>query len=52
MVIALVAILKTGAAYVPLDPAYPKQRLDFMVEDSQVSLVVTTPEFADLWQDG
>jgi amino acid adenylation domain-containing protein len=51
MVIALVAILKTGAAYVPLDPAYPKQRLDFMVEDSQVSVVVTTPEFADLWID-
>ena len=50
MVIALVAILKTGAAYVPLDPAYPKQRLDFMVLDSQVNVVVTTPEFANLWQ--
>lgn len=50
MVIALVGILKTGAAYVPLDPAYPEQRLDFMVEDSRVDLVVTTPEFTDLWQ--
>ena len=50
MVIALLGILKAGAAYVPLDPAYPEQRLDFMVEDSQVNVVITTPEFADLWQ--
>ena len=49
-VVALLGILKAGAAYVPLDPAYPEQRLDFMVEDSQVSVVVTTPEFVDLWQ--
>ena len=49
-VIALLGILKTGAAYVPLDPAYPEQRLDFMVEDSKVSIVVTTPAFSDLWQ--
>ena len=50
MVIALLGILKAGAAYVPLDPGYPEQRLAFMVEDSQVNLVVTTPEFADLWK--
>ena len=50
MVVALLGILKTGAAYVPLDPAYPEQRLNFMVEDSQVSVVVTTPEFVDLWR--
>ena len=43
-------ILKAGAAYVPLDPGYPEQRLDFMVEDSQVNVVVTTPEFTDLWK--
>src|ERR1700733_3270702 len=50
MLIALLGILKTGAAYVPRDPAYPEQRLDFMVEDSQVNIVVTKPEFAELWQ--
>jgi len=50
MVIALLGILKTGAAYVPLDPAYPEQRLDFMVDDSQVNVVLITPELADLWQ--
>jgi amino acid adenylation domain-containing protein len=50
MMIALLGILKAGAAYVPLDPAYPEQRLDFLVDDSQVNVVVTTPEFTDLWQ--
>ena len=50
MVIALLAILKTGAAYVPLEPNYPDQRLEFLVEDSKVDLVVTTPEFAGLWE--
>jgi amino acid adenylation domain-containing protein len=36
MVVGLLGILKAGAAYVPLDPAYPKERLAFMVEDAQV----------------
>ena len=37
----------TGAAYVPLDPDYPRQRLGFMLEDSQVSVVVTQSRFVD-----
>jgi non-ribosomal peptide synthetase component F len=37
MVVALVAVLKTGAAYVPLDPDYPAERLAFMIEDCQPS---------------
>jgi amino acid adenylation domain-containing protein len=47
MVITLLGILKTGAAYVPLDPSYPEQRVRFLVEDSQVHFVVTSREFAD-----
>jgi len=50
MFVALVAILKTGAAYLTLDPAYPDGRLDFMIEDSQAYLVATAPEFADRWR--
>ncbi len=42
LVIALVAILRTGAAYVPLDPAYPRERLAFMLVDSAARLLVTT----------
>ena len=44
--VALLGILKTGAAYVPLDPAYPAQRLRFMAEDSGVSLLVSTEPLA------
>ncbi|PMB23516.1 non-ribosomal peptide synthetase [Fischerella thermalis] len=41
MVIGLLAILKAGGAYVPLDPSYPKQRLGYMLEDSQPSVLLT-----------
>jgi amino acid adenylation domain-containing protein len=41
MVISLLATLKAGAAYVPLDPAYPKDRLAFMLADAQVPLLLT-----------
>ena len=41
MVIGLLGILKAGAAYVPLDPAYPQERLAFMIEDSQLSILLT-----------
>ncbi|HWO29982.1 MAG TPA: non-ribosomal peptide synthetase, partial [Candidatus Acidoferrum sp.] len=40
MVAGLLGILKTGAAYVPLDPSYPPQRLGFMLEDSAATIVV------------
>ncbi|MGK7888718.1 MAG: amino acid adenylation domain-containing protein [Leptolyngbyaceae cyanobacterium] len=46
MVIGLLAILKVGAAYVPLDPNYPEERLGFMLEDTQVSVLLTTSVLA------
>ena len=42
MIIGLLAILKSGAAYVPVDPAYPEQRIALMIEDSQVPVVLAT----------
>ena len=39
--IALLGILKAGGAYLPLDPAYPGERLAFMLEDADVSVLVT-----------
>jgi amino acid adenylation domain-containing protein len=42
MVTALLAVLKAGAAYVPMDPAYPADRLAFMASDSGMPLLVTT----------
>jgi amino acid adenylation domain-containing protein len=44
MVVGLLAILKAGGAYVPLDPSYPKDRLAFMLQNSQ-PLVLLTQEF-------
>ncbi|WP_148662958.1 non-ribosomal peptide synthetase, partial [Scytonema hofmannii] len=41
MVVGLLAILKAGGAYVPLDPEYPQDRLSFMLEDAQVSVLLT-----------
>ncbi|MCY1015586.1 non-ribosomal peptide synthetase [Pyxidicoccus sp. MSG2] len=42
LVVALVAILKAGAAYVPLDPSYPRERLVAMMEDARPGVLVTT----------
>jgi amino acid adenylation domain-containing protein len=39
-IIALLAIFKCGAIYLPLDPRYPKDRLEFMIEDANISLLV------------
>ena len=41
MVVALLGILKAGGAYLPLDPHYPRQRLEYMLSDAQVGLVLT-----------
>ncbi|HEY6806346.1 MAG TPA: amino acid adenylation domain-containing protein [Pyrinomonadaceae bacterium] len=41
LVVALLAVLKAGAAYVPLDPEYPRERLAFMLQDADVSVLLT-----------
>ncbi|MFZ2649905.1 MAG: amino acid adenylation domain-containing protein [Burkholderiaceae bacterium] len=60
MLVALLGILKAGAAYVPLDPAYPAQRLLTMAQDAQLALLVTQsahtpalnwPRADSLWLD-
>ncbi|MEP6914514.1 MAG: amino acid adenylation domain-containing protein, partial [Acidobacteriota bacterium] len=42
MVVSVLAVLKAGGGYVPLDPGYPLDRLNFMVSDSRMSVLVTT----------
>jgi len=46
LLVGLLGILKTGAAYVPLDPMYPTQRLAHILEDSGVTVLLTEPELA------
>jgi len=47
MIASLIGILKAGGAYVPLDPAYPKPRLAFMIEDTNVALLLTQKSLSD-----
>ncbi|MDQ3917453.1 MAG: AMP-binding protein, partial [Acidobacteriota bacterium] len=47
MVVGLLGIMKAGAAYVPLDPTHPPQRLGFMLEDAGARLVVAQRKLAD-----
>jgi amino acid adenylation domain-containing protein len=46
LVVAVLATLKAGGAYLPLDPAYPARRLAHMLEDSRAGVVVTTSSLA------
>ncbi|MFD2417230.1 amino acid adenylation domain-containing protein [Amycolatopsis pigmentata] len=52
LVVALLGVLKTGAAYVPLDPDYPSERLTFILADAAVTVVVTQDALRDRVQAG
>jgi amino acid adenylation domain-containing protein len=47
LVVGLLAVLKAGAAYLPLDPALPEARLSYMVADAGLTLLLTEPDQAD-----
>ncbi|MEI6628667.1 MAG: amino acid adenylation domain-containing protein, partial [Alphaproteobacteria bacterium] len=47
MVVGLLSILKAGGAYVPLDPEYPQERLQFMLQDTNASVLITHSQLQD-----
>jgi amino acid adenylation domain-containing protein len=47
MIVAILGTLKAGAAYIPLDPGYPADRLQFMIEDTQPQALLTLSSCAD-----
>ena len=47
MVVGIMGVLKAGAAYVPVDPSYPKSRVRFMLEDTRVSTLLTQAHLID-----
>jgi amino acid adenylation domain-containing protein/non-ribosomal peptide synthase protein (TIGR01720 family) len=48
LVVAILAVLKAGGAYLPLDPLYPQDRLRYMLSDSDASLLLTRSELSSL----
>ncbi|HEV7786578.1 MAG TPA: condensation domain-containing protein, partial [Thermoanaerobaculia bacterium] len=51
LVTGLLAVLKAGGAYLPLDPAYPPERLTWMLADSGAALLLTRRELASRWPE-
>ncbi|HEY0735573.1 MAG TPA: amino acid adenylation domain-containing protein, partial [Herpetosiphonaceae bacterium] len=51
LAIGVLAILKAGGVYVPLDPSYPHERIQFMIADSQIRLLLTQERLADQLAD-
>ena len=47
LVLSLLAILKAGAGYVPLDPTHPKERLSLVIDDSEMQILLTRSETRD-----
>ncbi|MFI7315339.1 amino acid adenylation domain-containing protein, partial [Streptomyces hygroscopicus] len=51
LVVAVLAVLKTGAAYLPIDPEYPAERVEFMLRDATPALAVTTTALRPVFHD-
>ncbi|CDR09437.1 non-ribosomal peptide synthetase [Streptomyces iranensis] len=46
LIVAVLAVLKSGAGYLPLDPGYPRERLELMLRQADPTLVITTGDLA------
>ncbi len=51
MIIGIFAVLKAGAAYVPMDPSNPKERLKFMLEDTKAPILLTQSSLKERWPE-
>ena len=47
MIITVLAVLKAGGAYLPIDPEYPAERIEYMLEDAKVKVVLTSKDLKD-----
>lgn len=51
LVFAYLGVIKSGAAYIPIDPGYPSERIKYMIEDSGMDTVITQNKYNDLFKD-
>jgi amino acid adenylation domain-containing protein len=51
MVVSILGTLKAGGAFIPLDPAYPAERLEYMLQDSRARVLLTQQALADRFRD-
>ena len=51
MIVGMLAILKAGCAYLPIDLEYPKERINFMLKDAQVATLITQSNASNLFKD-
>ncbi len=47
MIVGIIGILKAGCAYLPIDPEYPKDRIEYMLQDSETSILLTQSSIKD-----
>ncbi|MBK9332298.1 MAG: AMP-binding protein [Ignavibacteria bacterium] len=52
MIISLLGILKSGAAYVPVDPSFPEDRIQYLLEDSGVKILITSEDIPVKFENG
>ncbi len=50
MVVSILAAVKAGCAYLPLDPDHPQQRLDYIVEHAKPKVILVLPEFSSRFE--
>ncbi len=48
IIISMLAILKSGAGYLPIDPTYPEERIKYIIEDSKVNIILTENKYKDI----
>ncbi|GGX16505.1 non-ribosomal peptide synthetase [Aquimarina muelleri] len=51
MIVSVLAVLKSGGTYIPIDPEYPEDRINYIIEDSHISFFVTNSEYNYLVRD-
>ena len=47
MIVAILAVLKSGAAYVPISPEFPQQRVDYILKDTKTQILISQSHFKD-----